>query len=56
MRKYRAFWDDGHDEGEFEYYSSHRNNSKENLEDAYNFYFKHYGRSHKIKITQTYLV
>ena len=21
LRKYRAFWDDGHDTGEFEYYS-----------------------------------
>ena len=33
LRRYRAFWDDGHDTGEFEYYSSHRNYSKGNMED-----------------------
>lgn len=55
-RLYRGFWDDGHDYGEFDYYSTHRNNSKENLEDAYREYQKRHGRSHKIKITRTYLV
>lgn len=40
LRKYRAFWDDGHDTGEFEYYSSHRNYSKGNMEDMKREYKK----------------
>lgn len=27
-RKYRGFWDDGHDSGEIEYYSTSRNYSE----------------------------
>lgn len=27
MRKYRAFWDNGHDTGEFEFCSNHRKGS-----------------------------
>ena len=45
LRKYRAFWDDGHDKGEFEYYSSHRNYSKGNMEDMKREYIKKYGYS-----------
>lgn len=44
-RKYRAFWDDGHDTGEFEYYSSHRNYSKGNMEDMRATYLLKYGYS-----------
>lgn len=40
LRKYRAFWDDGHDKGEFEYYSSHRNYSKGSMEDMKREYIK----------------
>lgn len=42
-RKYRGFWDDGHDTGEFEYYSSHRNYSKGNMADMKAEYIKRYG-------------
>lgn len=45
LRKYRGFWDDGHDMGTFEYYSSHRNYSKENMEDMKKEYIKKYGYS-----------
>lgn len=54
-KKYLAIWDDGHDYGEFVFYSRHRANSKKNLEDAMNTYHKRYGYSHKIKITNVYL-
>ncbi len=33
MSKYKAYYDDGHDIGEFEYYSDYRRNSKKNNED-----------------------
>ena len=33
-RTYIAYYDDGHDYGEFEFNSSHRAGSKDNLEDA----------------------
>lgn len=57
-RKYRAFWDDGHDYGDFEFYSKHRAGSKANLEDAYNEYRKKHGYSRykAIEITSIYLV
>ena len=45
-RKYRGFWDNGHDEGEFEYYSSYRNYSKKNMEDMKQEYFKKHGYNH----------
>lgn len=45
LRKYRGFWDDGHDTGDFEYYSSHRNYSKGNMEDMKAEYIKRYGYS-----------
>ena len=55
-RLYRAYWDDGHDRGEFEFYSIYRANSKNNLNDATNSYNKTYGYSHKIKIINVVLV
>ena len=58
MRKYRGFWDDGHDIGEFEYYSDHRNYSKQNMEDMKRTYFKKYGysKSKYIKFSFGYLL
>lgn len=56
MRYYVAFWDDGHDFGEFEFCSSHKANSKANIEDAYREYHQRYGYSHKVKITSTQLM
>lgn len=57
-RLYRAIWDDGHDYGEFEYWSSYRNNSKQNKKDAEDKMISKYGyRGAKRKvIIQTYLV
>lgn len=43
-RKYRGFWDDGHDSGEIEYYSSHKNYSKKNMEDMRRTYLKKHGK------------
>lgn len=43
MRKYRASYDDGHDYGEFEYYSDYRRNSKKNNEDMIEEFKKAYG-------------
>jgi len=34
MKNYIALYDDGHDYGEFEYVSDHRNGSKANMKDA----------------------
>ena len=34
MKHYIAFYDDGHDYGEFEYVSDYRNGSKANMRDA----------------------
>ena len=58
MRKYRAFYDNGHDTGEFEFCSNHIKGSKANLKDAYRQYHKHYGYSkhNTIKITDIYLI
>lgn len=55
MRKYLAVYDDGHDFGEFEYYSGHRANSKANLEDAIKEYKRVYGfrRAQRIEIVST---
>lgn len=57
-RKYRLIYDDGHDYGEIEYWSEHRNNSKANLEDAKKELARRYGwhRANQLTITQTYLV
>ena len=57
-RLYRAFWDDGHDYGDFEFYSKYRAGSKANLEDAYSTYRLKHGRSRRgaIEITGVYLV
>lgn len=55
-RKYLACWDDGHDCGEFEFYSCHRANSKENIKDAVKVYRMRYSKYHDIKITSVYLV
>lgn len=54
-RKYLAIWDDGHDTGEFVFYSKYRAGSKYNLQDAMNTYHIKYGFSHKIKIINVYL-
>ena len=57
-RKYRAFWDDGHDYGDFEFYSYHRAGSKRNLEDAEKTARKKMGFSlyNKIEITDVQLL
>lgn len=55
-RKYLAIWDDGHDYGEFEFYSFHRANSKANIEDALKTYRIRYSKYHDIKITNTCLI
>lgn len=57
MRCYIAFYDDGHDYGEFTFYSSHRANSKANYGDAkkeaqHKFGFK---RARCMNITHTQL-
>lgn len=54
-RLYRACYDTGNGYGDFEYYSYYRNNSKKNLEDAYNEYRRTTGHF-DIKIIQTYLL
>lgn len=43
IRKYRAIYNDGHDFGEFEYYSNHRQGSKQNRADMEKEYIKKYG-------------
>lgn len=43
MRKYRASYDDGHNYGEFEYYSNYRRNSKKNNDDMIEEFKKMYG-------------
>ena len=57
MRKYIAFYDDGHDYGEFEFYSSNRANSKANKEDAKNTAYRLFGynRALNIRIENTQL-
>ena len=55
-RKYLACWDDGHDYGEFEFYSCHRAIIKENIKDAMKVYRVIYNKYHDIKITYIYLV
>ena len=57
-RKYRLIYDDGHDYGEIEYFSEHRNNSIANREDAENALVKKFGwnRARQMTITQTFLV
>lgn len=57
-RKYRLIYDDGHDYGEIEYFSEHRNNSKSNREDAEKALVKKFGwnRARHLTITQTFLV
>lgn len=57
MRKYIAFYDDGHDYGEFSFSSSHRANSKANLADAKTAAQRKFGfkRAVCIRITRTQL-
>lgn len=43
MKKYRAIYDDGHDYGEFEYWSEYRRNSKKHKEDMIQTYKDKYG-------------
>jgi hypothetical protein len=52
-RTYIAFWDDGHDYGEFTFTSSHRARSKENLADAMEAYKRKFGRKHSVRINWT---
>lgn len=56
-RRYTAYYDDGHDYGSFEFWSSHRANSKPNIEDAKAAARNRYGfkRERQIKITCTIL-
>ena len=58
LRKYRGYYDDGHDIGEFYYYSSHRNFSKKNMEDMKTEFSKTYGRSRLrcVKLEFGYLI
>lgn len=42
-RYYIAFWDDGHDRGDFTFYSEHRARSKANFEDAHQQAVRNYG-------------
>lgn len=55
MRNYVAFWDDGHDYGELEFLSSHRANSKANMEDAKREMARKYGwkRANAMRIIST---
>lgn len=51
-RRYIAQWDNGHDKDYFYFYSSHRANSKQNLEDARTELANKYGeRARYRKIT-----
>lgn len=43
-RQYIAFYDNGHQEGEFTFYSDHRANSKPNKEDARQTMIRRFGR------------
>ena len=52
---YFASWDDGHDVGSFYFYSTHRANSKPNIEDAIRAYREEFGRWHMVEITETRL-
>lgn len=56
-RTYIAFYDDGHDYGEFEFESEHRANSKANLADAKEKAHRKYGykRAREIVIYSTQL-
>ena len=56
-REYIAFYDDGHDFGEFLFYSERRAGSKANKEDARAAAIKIYGynRAQRIKIFRTEL-
>lgn len=56
MRKYRASYDDGHDYGEFEYYSDYRKNSKRNYEDMVNEFQKRYGYRRFKEIINIYCI
>lgn len=54
-KRYSAFYDNGHDFGEFTFYSSHRANSKANLADARREAAKRWGwrYARAIRITST---
>lgn len=56
-RKYIAFYDDGHDFGEIVFFSTHRANSKANIQDAKNEISKRYGnrRAKQVIINSTVL-
>ena len=57
MKNYIAFYDDGHDYGEFTFRSAHQANSKANLEDAKKAAEKRYGykRAKMLTIINTQL-
>ena len=50
LKNYIAFYDDGHDCGEFTFESTHRVRSKANLKDAIETYKRKFGYKHKIRI------
>lgn len=51
IRKYRASYDDGHDFGEFEFYSNHRNGSKQNKANMEKEFIKKYGYKRFTQVT-----
>lgn len=57
-KKYRAYYDDGHDTGEFEFWSKYKANSKKNRMDAEKEALKKFGlpRFRQIIIVSTQLV
>ena len=56
LRKYRGFYDNGIDQLEIEYYSEHRNYSKNNMEDMKNAYLRKFGFYRGIKFEFGYLI
>lgn len=55
LRRYVAVYDDGHDFGEFEFWSYHRAGSKENIKDGYKEAARKFGSKRCWKITITYV-
>ena len=50
-RLYLAYVDNGNDYDDFEFYSKHRKNSKQNLEDFKKEYYKTYGYKRNLSFT-----
>lgn len=51
-RWYTAYWDDGHDHGEFDFFSEHRADSRANMEDARDESYRKYGYRKTITSTR----